>query len=259
MTQTTVPKHRVARAIDCCRVHSRYACPTCAQSSSLDRVFERRLQDLGNRRFAYDLVLRYSQHYCRRCNRYFSVDMTDVCPQSSLYTNEVIAQAVHSVLVEHLSYREASSHLRRCFHVFAPFGTIHNWVQRYRVERGKLFEVARKRADHAVEWVRQDALEPAGADLTQKDVERFRSTAERLQEYKEQIRSELYLLREPVLPDGKPAFTRREFTAWFRIILHVESGEPLNAQTWEDWYNRERGSWRPYLEYEKPASDGALD
>jgi hypothetical protein len=76
-----------------------------------------------------DIVLRYSVHYCCKCDKYFNVDTSDIAPPKSDYTNAVIDLAVRIVVDDGLPYRETSWHLWRDHRVFVPFATIQNWVE----------------------------------------------------------------------------------------------------------------------------------
>jgi hypothetical protein len=76
-----------------------------------------------------DLVVTYSQHYCTKCRKYFSADLSDLGPPGSQYTHRVIDLAVRLVVEDGLPYRPASWHLWRDHRVFVPFATIQNWVE----------------------------------------------------------------------------------------------------------------------------------
>ena len=76
-----------------------------------------------------DLLVTYSQHYCTKCRKYFSADLSDLAPPGSHYTHRVIDLAVRIVVEDGLPYRPASWHLWRDHRVFVPFATIQNWVE----------------------------------------------------------------------------------------------------------------------------------
>jgi hypothetical protein len=106
-------------------------CPRCRRAAYRDRIFHRRLHDVGDlvsgRPHEIDLV--YSQHYCSACRKYFSVDTSDLAPPGGRYTHRVVALAVRSVVEDSLAYRNASWRLWRDHRVFVPFATIQNWVE----------------------------------------------------------------------------------------------------------------------------------
>jgi len=106
-------------------------CPRCGRMAYRDRVFHRRLHDVGDlvsgRPHEIDLV--YSQHHCSACRKYFSVDTTDLAPPGGHYTHRVMALAVRTVVEDGLAYRNASWRLWRDHRVFVPFATIQNWVE----------------------------------------------------------------------------------------------------------------------------------
>lgn len=113
------------------RNHRRQPCPRCGHSAYRDRVFTRRLHDLGDLRSGHphELLVTYSQHYCTQCQKYFNVDTTDLAPPGSHYTHLVIDLAVRSVVEDGLPYRPASWRMWRDYRVFVPWATIQNWVE----------------------------------------------------------------------------------------------------------------------------------
>ena len=72
-----LPKAKIKR---CSRKYKRRPCPYCGHSSYRDKVFTRKLHDLGdlaaNR--PIDLWVTYSQHCCSKCRKYFNADMYDL-------------------------------------------------------------------------------------------------------------------------------------------------------------------------------------
>ena len=113
------------------RNYRRRACPRCGRSCYRDNTGRRVLHELGsllNDR-PRDLRVAYSRHYCTRCQRYFSADLSDLAPPGSHYTHRVIALAVRLVVEDGLPYRAASWHLWRDQRVFVPFATLQNWVE----------------------------------------------------------------------------------------------------------------------------------
>lgn len=113
------------------RNFKRRSCPRCGHSAYRDKVFTRRLHDLGdlaaNR--PRDLLVSYSQHCCSRCRKYFNADLSDLALPGSHYTHRVVALAVRLVVEDGLPYRSACWHLWRDHRVFVPFATIQNWVE----------------------------------------------------------------------------------------------------------------------------------
>jgi predicted nucleic-acid-binding Zn-ribbon protein len=113
------------------RMYKKQPCPQCGHASYRDKEFTRTLHDLGdlgaNR--PLDLLVRYSQHYCSRCHKYFNADLTDWADPGSHYTRRVVHLAVRLVVEDGLPYRPASWHLWRDHRVFAPWATIQNWVE----------------------------------------------------------------------------------------------------------------------------------
>ena len=113
------------------RNYKRCQCPHCGHWAYRDKVFTRTLHDLGDPvvERPRDLHVRYSQHRCSRCDRYFNSDMDDLAFPKSHYTHRVVAMAVRLVVEDGLPYRAASWHLWRDHRVFVPFATVQNWVE----------------------------------------------------------------------------------------------------------------------------------
>ena len=109
----------------------RQSCPRCGHSAYRDKQSHRTLHDLGNLDVwcPRDLLVTYSQHYCTKCRKYFSADLSDLAPPGGQYTHRVIDLAVRLVVEDGLPYRPASWHLWRDHRVFVPFATIQNWVE----------------------------------------------------------------------------------------------------------------------------------
>jgi len=111
--------------------YSKLACPECGRKAARDRVMERRLHDIGDLVSGRprEIELRYSQHHCRRCNKYFRADQSGLAGYGSHYTVRVVGLAVRLVVEDGLAYRNASWQLWRDHRVFVPFATIQNWVE----------------------------------------------------------------------------------------------------------------------------------
>ena len=108
----------------------RQSCPRCGHSAYRDKQSHRTLHDLGNLDVwcPRDLLVTYSQHYCTKCRKYFSADLSDLAPPGSQYTHRVIDLAVRIVVEDGLPYRPASWHLWRDHRVFVPFATGSCWI-----------------------------------------------------------------------------------------------------------------------------------
>ena len=121
------------------RNYRRRPCPRCGHSSYRDGKGQRTLHDLGCplRDRPRVLLVVYSRHYCTRCQRSFAVDLSDLAPPGSHYTQRVLSLAVRLVVEDGLPYRLASWHLWRDHRVFVPFATIQNWVEAAGEKRAK--------------------------------------------------------------------------------------------------------------------------
>ena len=113
------------------RNYRRRPCPHCGGKASRDRLVRRTLHDLGNTLTGRprDIVLLCSQHYCRRCRKYFNADASDLADPGSHYTRRVVDLAVRRVVEDGLPYRCAEWALWRDHRVFVPYATIQNWVE----------------------------------------------------------------------------------------------------------------------------------
>jgi hypothetical protein len=113
------------------RSYRRRPCPQCGHSASRDRLVRRTLHDLGNIHTGRprDIVLLGSQHYCRRCRKYFNADSSDLADPGSHYTRRVVDTAIRLVVEDGLPYRSAEWALWRDHRAFVPFATIQNWVE----------------------------------------------------------------------------------------------------------------------------------
>src|SRR4029434_9274636 len=91
----------------------RQPCPRCGHSAYRDKQSHRTLHDLGNLDVwcPRDLLVTYSQHYCTKCRKYFSADLSSLAPPGSQYTHRVIDLAVRIVVEDGLPYGPDSVHL----------------------------------------------------------------------------------------------------------------------------------------------------
>ena len=123
-----LPKANIKRRS---RTRKKHSCPSCGYMAYRDKVFTRKLHDLGdlagNR--PIELHVTYSQHCCSKCRKYFNADLSDLADPGSHYTHQVVNLAVRLVVEDGLPYRPASWHLWRDHRVFVPWATIQNWVE----------------------------------------------------------------------------------------------------------------------------------
>src|ERR1700745_713498 len=101
----------------------RQPCPRCGHQAYRDKQSQRTLHDLGNLdvwcpRY---LVVTYSQHYCTKCRKYFSADLSDLAPPGAHYTHRVMDLAVRLVVEDGFAYPPASLDPLREHPVFCPF------------------------------------------------------------------------------------------------------------------------------------------
>ena len=91
------------------RTSTRQACPRCDYQTYRNKQDQQTLHDLKNLDLwcPRDLVVTYSQHYCTKCRKYFSADLSDLAPPGSQYTQRVIDLAVRIVVENGVPYRPA--------------------------------------------------------------------------------------------------------------------------------------------------------
>lgn len=120
-----------ARVVAISRNFPRQRCPQCKHPAHRNRVVSRALHDVGDLRTGrpLDVRVKYSQHHCSHCGRFFNATTTDLAPAKAHYTWRVIRLAVRLVVEDGLPYRTTSWHLWRDHRVFVPFATIQNWVE----------------------------------------------------------------------------------------------------------------------------------
>jgi len=113
------------------RVYKKRPCPCCGYAACREKIYTRTLHDLGDlaANHPIDIVLRFSQHRCSQCRKYFNVDYRDLADPGCHYTRRVVHMAVRLVVEDALPYRSASWHLWRDHRVFVPWATIQNWVE----------------------------------------------------------------------------------------------------------------------------------
>jgi transposase len=106
-------------------------CPQCGKSCFRQTVYTRVVHDVGDLVGGRprDIHLRYSQHRCTRCKRFFNADTSEYALPRSRYTHRVVSLAVRLVVEDGLPYQAASWHLWRDHRVFVPFATSQNWVE----------------------------------------------------------------------------------------------------------------------------------
>jgi hypothetical protein len=113
------------------RNYEHYSCPRCHHRCGRNNTVTRILHDVGDLIAGRprDIHLVYSQHYCPKCRKCFTADMSDYALPKAHYTHRVISLAVRLVVEDGLAYQPASWHLWRDHRVFVPFATIQNWVE----------------------------------------------------------------------------------------------------------------------------------
>jgi hypothetical protein len=106
-------------------------CPHCGKACVRNRLYTRVLHDVGDLVTGRprDIELRYSQHRCTKCIKFFNADTSEYSLPKAHYTHRVVSLAVRLVVEDGLPYQAASWHLWRDHRVFVPFATIQNWVE----------------------------------------------------------------------------------------------------------------------------------
>ena len=84
-----LPKAKIKRRS---RKRKKQSCPNCGYMAYRDKVFLRKLHDLGdlaNNR-PVELHVAYSQHCCSKCKKYFNADLSDLADPGCHYTRQVV-------------------------------------------------------------------------------------------------------------------------------------------------------------------------
>jgi hypothetical protein len=113
------------------RDHRQTPCPRCGQLASRHTGEQRTLHDVGDVATGrpVDLLVSYASHDCATCQKYCTIDLSDLTPPGSHDTHRVIDLAVRVVVEDGVPSRPASWHLWRDHRVFVPFGTLQHWVE----------------------------------------------------------------------------------------------------------------------------------
>lgn len=124
------------------RIRDECPCPQCDHKSRKHRIGHRKLQGLGDtlERRPLFIKLSYSVHYCKKCDIYFNIDMSDLAAPGSPYTCIVVTCALCFVIKDKLSFREASSKLSKNHCVSVSFATIQRWVNTEKREKKYFFD-----------------------------------------------------------------------------------------------------------------------
>jgi len=106
-------------------------CPRCDQLASRHKAGQRTLHDLGDISTGrpVDLLVTYSAHDGAPCQKYCTIDLSDVAPPGGHSTHRVMQLAVRRVVEAGVPYRPASWHLWRDHRVFVPCATRQNWTE----------------------------------------------------------------------------------------------------------------------------------
>lgn len=103
-------------------------CPCCGSVCRRHAVGCRRLHEIGVER-PVDVEVTYSKHYCARCRKHFSVDMTHLAPAGGRFTHRVRRTAVDLVVGRGMTLDEAAYCMLRRYFVHTPPTTVHDWVK----------------------------------------------------------------------------------------------------------------------------------
>jgi hypothetical protein len=127
-TPRDLPQAKIVRRS---RNFTQLPCPHCGKACFRNRICTRVLHDVGDLVTGRprDIELRYWQHRCTKCNKFFNADTLEYSLPKAHYTHRVVSLAVRLVVEDGLPYQAASWHLWREPRVFVPFATIPNWVE----------------------------------------------------------------------------------------------------------------------------------
>ena len=82
------------------RVYKKRPCSCCGNAACREKIYTRTLHDLGDlaANHPIDIVLRFSQHRCSQCRKYFNVGYRDLADPGCQYTRRVVHMAVRLVV-----------------------------------------------------------------------------------------------------------------------------------------------------------------
>ena len=102
-------------------------CPKCRVSSKRHSNGKRRLREVG---ISTPVILEviYSKHYCKSCQKYFSLPLDHLAPKNSQYTNRVRRTAMDLILKQSMTLEKATTRMRQKYHVYLPPTTVHDWI-----------------------------------------------------------------------------------------------------------------------------------
>ena len=114
------------------RVHvsrDRQPCPECGDEAPRVAEAERTAVDIDLNHPVL-LVVQVSVHHCRRCGCYFRLQ-PPFLRTDAIYTNRVVAKAIHSVYQDRMAMRRVAVRLARDFWVQPSEGVIRVWCRNY--------------------------------------------------------------------------------------------------------------------------------
>lgn len=127
MTTDTIGVKRGTRVRRIDMVRKYAGCPECGGVGKRSHKGRRHVDEIG---VGGPVVLEiaYSKHYCERCRKFFSIDMSHLAPSGGRYTRRVRNTARDLVERRGLTLERASGVMRSRYFVSVPPTTIYDWL-----------------------------------------------------------------------------------------------------------------------------------
>ncbi len=142
-----------------------------------------------------------------------------------MYSNRVIAAAIAATQLKQLSFRQASNHLKTKYSVNVPFGSIQNWMAKFKSKKRSLTLKAKSQVEFAYDrLIKQQARAAKNAKTEEKIVEARQQLHQLLEErdsVDEKSKRPGFLCKR-LLPNDEPVFDEIEKSAWWRIVMFIE-------------------------------------
>lgn len=106
--------------------HKVYECLKCGTVSKRHSFGHKWIRDVGIEGPVV-LEVRYSKHFCKKCEYYFAVPTEHLAPSNIKYSQRVIRTTL-GLVKSGASLKAASDIMQSKYHVYVPASTIHDWT-----------------------------------------------------------------------------------------------------------------------------------
>lgn len=123
MKATVLPGTQVRRI----NLSQRFApCVHCGTPSSRHSEGTRRLKEIGENGPTV-LLVTYSKHYCKQCQRHFSLKLDNLANPGKRFTKQA-HQIALELAASGLTLEEVTQRMRCLYHVHIAPSSLHNWI-----------------------------------------------------------------------------------------------------------------------------------